>query len=93
MNKNEIQAFLVETIIAKPMQEYSDCVKRLVHNPNDRDAKVRIKEIEGCFLSESFSALTHANGTEIVESIHAILDKQGVRISDMLSGKEQKDVQ
>ena len=81
MNNTEIQEFLVETIITKPMKEYSDCIKRLIHNPNDRDAKARIKEIEGFFLSEPFRALTHANGTEIVESIHAMLDKQGVNIS------------
>lgn len=93
MNKNEIQAFLVETIITKPMQEYSDCVKRLVHNPNDRDARKRINEIENFVLSEPFRALTHANGAEIIEAIHAMLDKQGVCINALLDGKEQNDVQ
>lgn len=28
MTNNEIQEFLVETIITRPMQEYSECVKR-----------------------------------------------------------------
>ena len=93
MTNNEIQEFLVETIITKPMQEYSDCVKLLIHNPNDRDAKTRITEIEGFFLSEPFRALTHANGTEIIAAIHAMLKKQGVNISAMLSGKEHDDVQ
>lgn len=92
MNNNEIQAFLIETIITKPMQAYSECVKRLTRNPNDIDAKGRISEIEGFFLSEPFSALTHANGTEIVESIHAMLEHQGVSISALLDGKEPKDV-
>ena len=76
MNNSEIQEFLVETIITKPMQEYSECVKRLIHNPNDRDAKVRIKEIEGFFLSEPFKALTHANGAEVIEAIHAMLENK-----------------
>lgn len=84
MKNSEIQEFLVETIITKPMQEYSDCVKLLIHNPNDRDAKTRITEIEGFFLSEPFRALTHANGTEVIEAIHAMLEKQGVRLSDLL---------
>ena len=93
MTNSEIQEFLVETIITKPMQEYSECVKRLIHYPNDRDAKARITEIEGFFLSEPFRALTHANGTEIIAAIHAMLEKQGVRISALLAGKEQNDVQ
>ena len=93
MSNSEIQKFLVETIIAKPMQEYSDCVRLLIHNPNDRDAKVRIKEIEGFFLSEPFRALTHANGTEIIAAIHAMLDKQGVQINALLDEKEQNNVQ
>ena len=84
MKNNEIQEFLVETVITKPMQEYSDCVKLLIHNPNERDAKVRIKEIESFFLSEPFSALTHASGTKVIETIHGMLDKQGIHISDLL---------
>ena len=84
---------IIKTVITEPMQEFSDCVKLLIHNPNDRDAKVRIKEIESFFLSEPFSALTHANGAEIVEAIHAMLEKQGVHISALLIGKEHKDVQ
>lgn len=92
MNNSEIQEFLVETIITKPMQEYSECVKRLSRNPNDNEARSRIGEIEVFFLSKPFNALTHANGTEIVESIHAMLDKQGIHISALLDGKEQKDV-
>lgn len=75
------------------MQEYSECIKQLIHNPNDRDARNRINEIESFFLSEPFRALTHANGTEIVEAIHAMLEKQGVNISDLLDGKERNDVQ
>ena len=93
MTNNEVQEFLIKTVITKPMQEYSDCVKRLIHNPNDRDAKARITEIEGFFLSKPFRALTHANGAEIIEAIHAMLKKQGVNISAMLSGKEHDDVQ
>ena len=93
MTNNEIQEFLVETVITQPMQEYSECVKLLIHNPNDRDTKARIAEIESSFLSEPFRALTHANGAEIVESIHAMLEKQGVRISTLLDGKERNDVQ
>ncbi|MGN0688309.1 MAG: hypothetical protein ACI4KA_09410 [Oscillospiraceae bacterium] len=92
MNNSEIQAFLIETTITKPMQAYSDCLKQLIQNPKDGEAKARITEIEGFFLSEPFSALTHANGTEIVESIHAMLEPQGVSMSAMLDGKEQKDV-
>lgn len=93
MTNSEIQEFLVETIITKPMQEYSECVKRLIHNPNDRNARNRINEIESFFLSEPFSALTHVNGTEIIAAIHAMLDKQGVHISALLDGKEHEDVQ
>lgn len=93
MTNNEVQEFLVKTVITKPMQEYSECVHRLVHNPNDRDAKARITEIEGFFLSEPFRTLTHANGTEIIEAIHAMLEKQGVRISALFSRKEHEDVQ
>lgn len=93
MTNNEIQEFLVEIVITKPMQEYSECVKRLIHNPNDRDAKTRITEIEDFLISEPFRALTHANGAEIVAAIHAMLKKQGVHISAMLSGKEHDDVQ
>ncbi|MGN1339673.1 MAG: hypothetical protein ACI4WS_05230 [Oscillospiraceae bacterium] len=92
MNNNEIQEFLVESIITKPMREYSECVKRLIQNPTDWDARNRINEIEGFFLSEPFSAVTHANGTEIIEAIHAMLDKQGVHISALLDGKEQNNV-
>lgn len=92
MTNTEIQEFLVETIITKPMQEYSDCVRLLIHNPNDRDAKTRITEIEGFFLSEPFRALTHANGTEIIAAIHAMLDKQGVQINALLDGKEHNNV-
>lgn len=77
MNNTEIQAFLVETIITKPMQAYSECVKRLSRNPNDTDARSRISEIEVFFLSEPFTALTHANGTQVLETIHAMLEKQG----------------
>ena len=93
MTNNEIQEFLVEIVITKPMLEYSECVKRLIQNPNDRDAKARIIEIESFFLSKPFTALTHANGAEIVEAIHAMLEKQGVHISALLIGKEHEDVQ
>ena len=93
MNNSEIQEFLVETVIRKPMQAYSECVKRLSRNPNDTDARSRISEIEGFFLSEPFTALTHANGAEIIAAIHEMLDKQGVHISALLDGKEKKDVQ
>lgn len=93
MNNNEIQEFLVETVITKPMQEYSDCVKLLIHNPNDWDAKARIIEIESFFLSKPFRALTHANETEIIAAIHEMPDKQGVSISGLINGKEQNDVQ
>lgn len=93
MTNNEIQEFLVEIVITKPMQEYSECVKRLIHNPNDRDAKTRITEIEDFLISEPFRALTHANGAEIVAAIHVMLDKRGVRISALLDGKEHEDVQ
>ena len=93
MTNNEIQEFLVEIVITKPMQEYSECVKRLIHNPNDRDAKARIAEIESFFLSEPFRALTHTNGAEIIAAIHEMLEKQGVRISTLLDGKERNDVQ
>ena len=93
MTNNEVQDFLVKTVITKPMQEYSECVKRLIHNSNDRDAKARITEIESFFLSEPFRALTHANGTEIVASIHAMLEKQGVHIRSLINGKEKRDVQ
>lgn len=93
MTNNEIQEFLVETIITKPMHEYSDCVKLLIHNPNDRDAKTRITEIEDFLISEPFRALTHANGAEIIAAIHEMLEKQGVRISTLLDGKERNDVQ
>lgn len=92
MNNSEIQEFLVETVITKPMQVYSECVKRLTRNPNDIDAKGRISEIEGFFLSEPFSALTHANGTDIVDSIHAMLEHHGVSKSALLDGKGQEDV-
>lgn len=93
MNNSEIQEFLVETVITKPMQAYSECVKRLTRNPNDTEARGRISEIEGFFLSEPFSALTHANGTQVIEAIHAMLDKQGVRICSLIAGKEKSDVQ
>lgn len=93
MNNTEIQKFLVETIITKPMLAYSECVKRLIQNPHDTDARSRISEIEGFFLSEPFTALTHANGTQVIETIHAMLKKQGVHISTLLDGKEHKDVQ
>ena len=93
MNNSEIQAFLIETIITKPMQAYSECVKRLSRNPNDTDARSRISEIEGFFLSEPFIALTNAKGSQVIEEIHAMLEKQGVHISALLSGREQKDVQ
>lgn len=83
MTNNEIQEFLVETVITQPMQEYSECVKLLIHNPNDPDAKARIKEIEDFFLSEPFRALTHASGTKVIETIHGMLDKQGIHISDL----------
>lgn len=92
MTNSEIQEFLIKTVITKPLQEYSDCVKLLIHNPNDRDANARIIEIESFFLSKPFRALTHANGTEIIEAIHAMLDKQGVHISALLDGKEHDDV-
>ena len=92
MTNNEVQDFLVKTVITKPMQEYSECVKRLIHNSNDRDAKARITEIESFFLSEPFRVLTHANGTEIIAAIHAMLEKQGVHISALLAGKEQNNV-
>ena len=75
------------------MQDYSDCVRLLIHNHNDGEAIARIKEIEGFFLSEPFRALTHANGTEIVASIHAMLEKQGVHIRSLINGKEKRDVQ
>lgn len=93
MTNNEVQEYLVKTVITKPMQEYSECIKRLIHNPNDRNAKARITEIEDFFLSEPFTALTHANGAEIIAAIHEMLDKQGVHISALLDGKEKKDVQ
>ena len=93
MSNNEIQEFLVETIITKPMLVYSECVKRLIHNPNARDAKARITEIEDFFLSEPFRALTHANGTEIIAAIHEMLDKHGVHISGLIDEKEQNNVQ
>ena len=93
MTNSEIQEFLVETVITKPMQEYSDCVKLLIHNPNDGEAKARITEIESFFLSEPFRVLTHFNGTEIIEAIHEMLDKHGVHISALLDGKEHEDVQ
>ena len=93
MSNNEIQEFLVETIINKPMQAYSECVKRLSRNPNDNEARSRIGEIEGFFLSEPFTALTHAKGSQVIVEIHAMLEKQGVHISALLSGREQKDVQ
>ena len=93
MNNNELQEFLVETIITKPMQEYSECVKRLIQNPTDRDAMKRINEIESFFLSKPFRTLTHANGTEIIEAIHEMLDKQGIHISTLLDGKEHNNVQ
>ena len=92
MNNSEIQEFLVETIITKPMQEYSDCVRLLIHNPNDRDVKARITEIEGFFLSKPFRALTHANGAGIIAAIHAMLDKQGVQINALLDRKEHNNV-
>lgn len=92
MTNSEIQEFLIKTVITEPMQEYSECVKRLIHNPNDRDAKTRITEIEGFFLSEPFKALTRANGAEIVESIHAMLEKQGVHINALLDGREHNNV-
>lgn len=92
MNNSGTQAFLVETVITKPMQEYSECVHRLVNNPNDRDAKARITEIESFFLSEPFRALTHSNGTEVVEAIYSMLEKQGVNISALLDEKEQNNV-
>ena len=93
MTNSEIQEFLVETDITKPMQEYSDCVKLLIQNPNYRNAKARITEIEGFFLSKPFRALTHANGAAIIAAIHEMLEKQGVRISTLLDGKERNDVQ
>lgn len=93
MNNSEIQEFLAETVITKPMQAYSECVKRLTRNTNDTEARGRISEIEGFFLSEPFSALTHANGTQVIEAIHAMLSKQGVNISALLDGKEHKNVQ
>lgn len=92
MTNNEVQEFLVKTVITKPMQEYSDCVKLLIHNPNDRDAKARITEIEGFFLSKPFRALTHASGTKVIETIHGMLDKQGIHISALLDEKEQNNV-
>ena len=92
MTNSKIQEFLIKTVITEPMQEYSDCVRLLIHNPNDRDAKTRITEIEGFFLSEPFRALTHANGAGIIAAIHAMLEKQGVHISALLSGKEQNNV-
>lgn len=93
MNNSEIQEFLVETVITKPMQAYSECVQRLTCNPDDINARSRISEIEGFFLSKPFTALTHANGTQVIKTIHAMLKKQGVHISTLLSGKEKKDVQ
>lgn len=93
MTNNEIQGFLVETIITRPMQEYSECVNRLFNDPNDRGAKSRITEIEGFFLSEPFRALTQANGTEVIKAIHEKLEKQGFFISSLVDGKEHKDVQ
>lgn len=92
MNNSEIQEFLVETVITKPMQAYSECVQRLTCNPDDIYARRRISEIEGFFLSEPFRAMTHANGTQVIEAIHAMLSKQGVNISALLDGKEHKDV-
>ena len=93
MTNSEIQEFLVETVIRKPMQEYSDCVKRLIQNTTGRDAKARIIEIESFFLSKPFRALTLANGTGIIAAIHEMLDKQGVHISGLIDGKEHEDVQ
>ena len=93
MTKNEIQEFLIKTVITEPMQAYSECVHRLVNNPNDRGAKARITEIEGFFLSEPFRALTHANGTEVIKAIHEKLEKQGFIISGLIDGKEHNDVQ
>lgn len=92
MTNSEIQEFLVETIITKPMQEYSECVKQLIKKPNALDAKARITEIESFFLSEPFRALTHTNGTQVIAAIHAMLEKQGVHISTLLAGKEQNNV-
>lgn len=93
MNNSEIQEFLVETVITKPMQAYSEYVQRLTCNPDDIDARSRISEIEGFFLSKPFTALTHANGTQVIVAIHAMLDKQGVRICSLIAGKEKSDVQ
>lgn len=50
MTNSEIQDFHIETIITKPMQAYSECVKRLTRNPNDTDARSKISEIEDFFL-------------------------------------------
>ena len=93
MTNNEIQEFLIKTVITKPMQEYSECVKRLIHNPNARDAKARITEIEDFFLSEPFKGLTHGQGSQVIEEIHAMLEKQGVHISGLIDEKEQNNVQ
>ena len=93
MNNSEIQEFLVETVIRKPMQAYSDCVKLLIQNPKDMEAKARITEIEGFLLSEPFTAFTHAKGSQVIKEIHAMLEKQGVHISALLIGKEHEDVQ
>lgn len=88
MNEKEIQDFLVDLVINKPMKEYSQLIRQLVKEPNNTAARSGIMEIEGFFLSEQFKALTKTDGAKVVAAIHSALEKQGVQIGALFGGKE-----
>ncbi len=88
MNEKEIQDFLVDLVINKPMKEYSQLIRQLIKEPDNEAARNGIKEIEEFFLSEPFMALTKTDGAEVVSAIHSALEKQGIQVSALLDGKE-----
>ncbi len=88
MNEKEIQDYLVDLVITKPMKEYSQLIRQLVKEPDNAAARREIKEIEEFFLSKSFRALTKTDGAEVVSTIHSALEKQGIQVSALLDGKE-----
>ncbi len=84
MNEKEIQDFLVDLVINKPMKEYSQLIRRLIKEPDNAAARSGIKEIEEFILSEPFRALTKTDGAEVVAAIRSTLEKQGVQVSTLL---------
>ena len=93
MVNSEIRKYLIEIIITKPLQEYTEYINRLIRNPGDNEARDGISEIESFFRSEPIIALTGSDGTEVIEKIHLLFGFRGVRIADILDTNEHSNVQ